>query len=526
MKFVAIGLAALSAAFAGTFATAQSWNLAGDGSWNTAANWNPNTVPNAVGAAVTFNGAATGQTANRTITLDGQQTIGSVVFNNDVNSNNSITTGTGTAPALTFDNGGAGATITTQGSGTGNNTFTASFRMNDNVTAFVNNTTASSAAGSLNITGVITGTGGFTKDGVGLATFGTNSKTYTGPTVINNGRMRISNAAQPSATSSFTVNNGGQVDFISSATYSLGTGTLTLNGAGPTSGPHAAFPGAIRPDTNLAIVVTNAVNLQTTATVHMQGAATGSLTFNGAISGSGGFVAGAAVHDANIGQIVFNTSTNSYTGGTTVNAGTLVAGLASTNAFGTGNVSVLSANSVFAGSSARISLVAGETNAIDDGATLSLAGGSVAAVADDGYANIGAGVNETVGGLILGGVAQTTPGTYGATGSGANFIFDEYFSGTGLITLAPANVGVAGDYNNNGVVDAADYVLWRNGGPLQNEVDNPGILDANDYAAWRARFGNTSGAGTGLGAAGIPEPGTLSLIFLVISAGYAMRRGR
>ena len=28
--------------------------------------------------------------------------------------------------------------------------------------------------------------------------------------------------------------------------------------------------------------------------------------------------------------------------------------------------------------------------------------------------------------------------------------------------VAPA--GVAGDYNNNGVVDAADYVLWRNGG--------------------------------------------------------------
>src|SRR3954468_9066969 len=38
--------------------------------------------------------------------------------------------------------------------------------------------------------------------------------------------------------------------------------------------------------------------------------------------------------------------------------------------------------------------------------------------------------------------------------------------------LAP--VSVQGDYNNNGVVDAADYVLWRNGGPLQNEVDTPG----------------------------------------------------
>ena len=49
-----------------------------------------------------------------------------------------------------------------------------------------------------------------------------------------------------------------------------------------------------------------------------------------------------------------------------------------------------------------------------------------------------------------------------------------------------------GDYNNNGAVDAADYVLWRNGGPLQNEVDTPGVVNAADYTAWRTRFGNSS----------------------------------
>ena len=31
-----------------------------------------------------------------------------------------------------------------------------------------------------------------------------------------------------------------------------------------------------------------------------------------------------------------------------------------------------------------------------------------------------------------------------------------------LSAVVPA--GVAGDYNNNGVVDAADYVVWRNAG--------------------------------------------------------------
>ena len=50
------------------------------------------------------------------------------------------------------------------------------------------------------LTATIGGTGGFTKNGDGLATFGTGTKTYAGPTVLNGGRMRISNAAMPSNT--------------------------------------------------------------------------------------------------------------------------------------------------------------------------------------------------------------------------------------------------------------------------------------------------------------------------------------
>src|SRR5947207_11705924 len=75
------------------------WNLSADGSWNSAANWNPNTVPNATGANATFNNAASAnnpaQTANRTITADGAQTAGSIVFNNDAANafTNSVTAG-------------------------------------------------------------------------------------------------------------------------------------------------------------------------------------------------------------------------------------------------------------------------------------------------------------------------------------------------------------------------------------------------------------------------------------------------
>jgi hypothetical protein len=88
--------------------------------------------------------------------------------------------------------------------------------------------------------------------------------------------------------------------------------------------------------------------------------------------------------------------------------------------------------------------------------------------------------------------------------------------------IVPA--GVPGDYNANGTVDAADYVLWRKGGPLQNEVDMPGTVNAADYSEWRARFGNTSGAGSNLNAAGIPEPGAAMLLFAVVIGLLARRQ--
>ncbi len=83
-------------------------------------------------------------------------------------------------------------------------------------------------------------------------------------------------------------------------------------------------------------------------------------------------------------------------------------------------------------------------------------------------------------------------------------------------------VGVPGDYNGNGVVDAADYVLWRNGGPLQNEVDTPGTVNAADYTEWCARFGNTSGSGSLVGSA-VPEP-AWAVLMLAAAIGYFTSR--
>ncbi len=66
-----------------------------------------------------------------------------------------------------------------------------------------------------------------------------------------------------------------------------------------------------------------------------------------------------------------------------------------------------------------------------------------------------------------------------------------------------------GDFNENNVVDAADYVVWRHtlaaSGTFLPNDPTPGTVDESDYLYWRAHFGETLGAGSGA-AATVPEP--------------------
>jgi hypothetical protein len=86
--------------------------------------------------------------------------------------------------------------------------------------------------------------------------------------------------------------------------------------------------------------------------------------------------------------------------------------------------------------------------------------------------------------------------------------------------------GVAGDYNNNHVVDTADYVLWRKFNNTATTLANDSTSGTNaaDYDVWRARFGQSSGSGTGAVSA-VPEPEPITSVFLVAAAWY-FRRGR
>lgn len=97
------------------------------------------------------------------------------------------------------------------------------------------------------------------------------------------------------------------------------------------------------------------------------------------------------------------------------------------------------------------------------------------------------------------------------------------------LRAAPPALEPTGDYNENLVVDAADYTLWRD--TLGQLVASPGdgadgnrsgAIDAGDYDHWKARFGNVIPAGSSFA---IPEPAASALLAVAVLAA-AICRGR
>jgi autotransporter-associated beta strand protein len=184
------------------------------------------------------------------------------------------------------------------------------------------------------------------------------------------------------------------------------------------------------------------------------------------------------------------TATNTYTGNTTVQAGTL--SLSKTSLADWANVFLAS------------------------GSTLNL--------------NFAASTPDVINALSIDGMFQST-GTWGAIGSTAAHQ-TALITGTGLLQVTPSVLPLPGDFNNDGKVDTGDYLTWRKANGTNTALPNDNGLGTPIGQAhlnlWRQHFGNTPGAGSSGGLAGgmIPEPTTISLTVLGIAALFAIRPRR
>jgi autotransporter-associated beta strand protein len=133
---------------------------------------------------------------------------------------------------------------------------------------------------------------------------------------------------------------------------------------------------------------------------------------------------------------------------------------------------------------------------------------------------------------------STSSGTFDETdfilpgGLGSNLAWDT----SNLLvdgTISIVSLGLPGDYNNDGIVDAADYTVWRDHlgeadeTALNGNGDGMNGVDEADFALWKSNFGATSGAGSGATAEpqGVPEPSSIVLLAsLLVWGAFALRR--
>jgi uncharacterized delta-60 repeat protein len=113
----------------------------------------------------------------------------------------------------------------------------------------------------------------------------------------------------------------------------------------------------------------------------------------------------------------------------------------------------------------------------------------------DGKLTTGFGLSDDyVNGVALQSDGKIVVAGYSDSGSRNDFALARYEG----VSTPPTLVG---DYNQNNVVDAGDFVLWRKtlGNAVANysgaDGDGDGMVDQDDLAVWKANFGNTLGAG-------------------------------
>lgn len=306
----------------------------GDAEWNTAANWANGSVSNSTAALAIVGAPAT---TDRSVTLVEPVTLGALTIDNAASAfRNQLTSALGIP--ITFNGGATSALLSVAGTGSGYIEFDLAGDVNLatdlrlNVSNIVGNhlaLTADVGYGALRLRGVWTGTGGLIKQGLGVATLSGIGKTFSGPILIEQGVLSITQPAAPAQASAITVLDGGQIRLVSgndefgARIYTFGC-PLVLAGTGRSNGialsEHEGVLGAMRYDpdiggTNRAIV-TSAVTLAADADIHIDGP-DNTLEFAGLFGGAG------TLTKSGGGTLVLSGDSNTNGGDTIVDNGIL-----------------------------------------------------------------------------------------------------------------------------------------------------------------------------------------------------------
>jgi len=334
-------------------------------------------------------------------------------------------------------------------------------------------------AGNTQLDGSIAGDGGLTKNDAGTLTL-SGANTYNGGTTINGGTLRGNTTSLQG-----NIDNNAQVDFDqnSNGTYAgnmtgngslikNGTGTVTLSGTNTYSGGTTINGGVLRGDAaSLSGDVSN--NAQVEFDQNSSGTFAGNLSGTGSLTKSG------------TGTVTLS-GTNTYSGGTTVNDGSLRGTTDSLQGSINNNANVefdQNANGNYAGNmSGAGSLTKSGAGTVTLSGTNSYSGGTT---------------------VSAGSLHGTTSSLQGSINNNANVAFDQNangtyagsMAGTGSLTKSGAGtMTLSGTNSYSGGTTVSAGSLRGSTTSLQGNVENNANVEF-DQNADGAFAGNMSGAG-------------------------------
>ena len=317
---------------------------------------------------------------------------------------------------------------------------------------------------SQTLSGAITGGGTLLLSAAGGMVLSNSGNAYGALNITGAGRVFISASGALPAAATVSVSGGGILDFNTGASYAQAitvgdTGGLATRVTGGTTFSNVTLPGTgiliLNNDdaTTTNLTITNGQTLTGNLTVQLGGsrmltttAALGNVTLSGVITGSGGLTFASSGNTGNTNNlwgtgVLTLTGANDYTGGTTLNQGTLTVGTGGTLGATTGALAVNNTNTVTSARNAVLTLA----TAVDT--TVGSLSGTIATPTsgtNTATINTQTGRNFTVN--------QTVDGTYaGVIAGGGSFTLGSL--STAKLALTGANTYSGATLINGGVLE-------------------------------------------------------------------------